>query len=146
NVLSPPTTEDRQRWMNSRTEAWAARYGDSWHKVAALMDASRVYEIRLRRKTQLLGFSLGVLALLVIVGIIWGAKVYDDATKALEKLYAEQARVIWSEMGSDPGDYLTYDQPGYLTPRQRNALWQLARVEAQVKKRFVELLSQDADL
>jgi ribosomal protein S7 len=146
NVLSPPTTADRQQWLSSRREAWAARYGDNWDKVAALMEASHAYSYHLRRRTRLLAFSLGLLLLLTIAGILWGANVAENATQALNKLYAEeeelhteQAKGIWSEIGSS-------SDKSSLTPRQRNALWQIARSEPIVRKKFVALLSQDPDL
>jgi ribosomal protein S7 len=139
NVLSPPTTEDRGQWLNSRTEAWAARYGGGWDKVSRLLNASRASAYRLRLKIRLLGLSLGVLALLTLGGILWGVRVYDNATKALDDLYAEQAKVIWSEIGSSSNSDL-------LTPRQRNALWQIANSEPKVRAKFVGLLSEDPDL
>jgi hypothetical protein len=129
NVLSPPTTEDRGRWLSSRTETWAVRYGGGWQKVARLMDASRSYAHRLRRKMRFLGFSFGIFSLLIIGGIFWGIKVYKSAEqaqmrsmaeqlraseaqvkatqaqmsadKAIENLYNAQAKVIWSEIPPD---------------------------------------------
>jgi hypothetical protein len=138
NVLSPPTTEDRQRWLDSRTEAWATRYGDSWGKVAALMDASRAYAHRQRRNLRLLTCGLILLALLVTGGIIWAKQAQYDATQALDKLYTEQARVMWSELGSS--------SENYLAPRQLYALWQVADADPKVREKFVKLLSEEREL
>src|SRR5271157_4168556 len=139
NVLSPPTTDDRGLWLSSRTEAWAARYGDSWDKVATLMDASRAYAYRLRRNARLLSILLGVVALLIIGALCGGLIVYRNVTQALDELYAEQAKVIWSEIGSSSDTY-------FLTPRQRNAFWQVAGSEPRVREKFVGWLSEDPDL
>jgi len=41
SVLSPTTTDERTRWLQRRSPAWAERYGGGWERVQALIAASR---------------------------------------------------------------------------------------------------------
>ena len=74
NVLSPPTTEDRGRWLSGGTEAWAARHGGDWDKITRLMAASQASA----RRFQLLRYSLAGIALLALISVCFG--VSSDAT------------------------------------------------------------------
>lgn len=40
NVLSPTTTDEREKWLERRTAAWAERYGGGWDRVQKLVAAS----------------------------------------------------------------------------------------------------------
>ncbi|MFP3647802.1 hypothetical protein SB822_53980 [Paraburkholderia sp. SIMBA_054] len=42
NVLGPTAVEERSRWIQTRNEYWAERYGGGWDKVQALLAASQV--------------------------------------------------------------------------------------------------------
>ena len=47
NVLSPATTEERQRWLKRRSPVWSERYGGGWDRVQALLTASVAAKERL---------------------------------------------------------------------------------------------------
>jgi hypothetical protein len=48
NVLSPTTTDERERWIQRRTAAWAKRYGGGWDRVQRLLHASAAERDRKR--------------------------------------------------------------------------------------------------
>jgi hypothetical protein len=50
NVLGPTTTDERDKWLEGRNEAWSRRYGGGWDRVQRLMIASREDRDRRRRK------------------------------------------------------------------------------------------------
>jgi Trypsin-like peptidase domain/MAP3K TRAFs-binding domain/NACHT domain len=55
NVLSPATTEERRRWLQRRTPAWAERYGGGWDRVRKLIQASvKASQDAKRREEELL--------------------------------------------------------------------------------------------
>jgi hypothetical protein len=115
NVLSPPTTEDRTRWLSGRTEAWAARHGGGWDKITQLMAASQASA----RRFQLLRYSLAGIALLALMSVCFGIYTNLRATQALNDLYTAQANFVWSEIGTGSDNV-------FLSSRQTNALWEIA--------------------
>jgi len=134
NVLSSATTEDRTKWLSGRTDAWATRHGGGWDKITQLMAASQASA----RRLQFTRYSLGLIALLAVISAGFGIYFSLSAARALNDLYTAQAKFVWSEIG-------TGSDNDSLTPRQANALWEIASGAPQVRKRFLELLSTDPE-
>src|SRR5690606_21033123 len=107
NVLGPTTTDERLRWIERRTPAWAERYGGGWQRVqhllaesAAARDRERAeQEAALRmealaaerhQRLRRLYVMLGVLALMVLVTvslsvIAWRDRQFAQAQLALAR-------------------------------------------------------------
>ena len=52
NVLSAATVGEREKWMQRRNAAWAARYGGGWERVRRLVDASAAERDRVAREQE----------------------------------------------------------------------------------------------
>ncbi len=111
NVLAPATTDEREKWMQRRTAAWAARYGGGWDRVQALMRASieardraradqrearrREEESRLRdQRLRLFQRGGAVLLLLLVATIYFWYQAQQDKAEALQSF--ESANAAWA--------------------------------------------------
>jgi hypothetical protein len=52
SVLSPATTDERERWLQRRTAAWAERYGGGCERVQKLVEASAANAAEVKRREQ----------------------------------------------------------------------------------------------
>jgi hypothetical protein len=111
NVLAPATTDEREKWMQRRNAAWAARYGGGWNRVQALLRASieardraraeqrearrREEESRLRDQ-RLRFFQRGgaVLLLLLVAAIYFWYQAQQDKAEAQQSF--ESANAAWA--------------------------------------------------
>ena len=52
SVLSPTSADERERWLQHRTAAWAKRYGGGWEGVRKLVEASVENAAEVKRREQ----------------------------------------------------------------------------------------------
>lgn len=124
NVLSPATSEEREKWLKRRNAAWAERYGGGWDRVSRLIEASaaererqkqeeleerrREEEARLRerelaektRRVRTLKRAVAVVLTLACVAIGLAIVAYQQSMKAnvaLEQMRSrsEEATTAW---------------------------------------------------
>jgi hypothetical protein len=110
NVLAPTTTDEREKWLERRNAAWAARYGGGWDRVQALIRASATARDRARadqlaartreeashlRDQRLRLFQRGgaVLLLLLMATVYFWYQAQQDKAEALQAF--ESANAAW---------------------------------------------------
>ncbi|RYZ07796.1 MAG: ATP-binding protein [Myxococcales bacterium] len=112
SLLSPQATEEREKWLKRRNQAWSERYGGGWARVQKLVEASaqraaqdRRVQLDLDVKTQTakvyrivaLAVSLLALGALILAGYAWRARreeqqAYERELEARSAAAAEQKR------------------------------------------------------
>jgi len=107
NVLSPMTTDERERWLRRRNARWAERYGGGWERVVKLIAASiserdarkkedaaarqREQDAKLRvQRWKLLGAASTILFLIMILAYLKVSKETEAAKVQFQQ--AEAAR------------------------------------------------------
>ena len=139
NVLGPTTTDERLRWIERRTPAWAERYGGGWQRVqhllaesAAARDrelaeqeaAQRMEALAAERHQRLrrLYVMLGVLALMVLVTVSLSVIAWRDRQFAQEQLaVARAARAGEAEQRARAEDLLAEARDTIATLRNASA-------------------------
>lgn len=73
-VLSGAKLEERLRWLATKSEKWASRYGDDWSLVIRLLEASRREARRASRRQKLQRFGINAIlsSLLLCILLVYG--------------------------------------------------------------------------